>query len=157
MGPRGAERLTRRPSEDEAEVTKLRSAGGIVVKGRGDDLRVAVMQSRYGTWVFPKGGFEPGETAEQAARREIREEIGLSDLTCKGSLGSTEHTFEREGRRFAKTVDWLLFEAPPDAEARADPRENSLDCGWFPPKHALSLLAHTDQRRLLRRALSELS
>jgi len=144
--------LTRRPSEDE--VTRLRSAGGIVVKSRGDDLRVAVMQSRYGTWVFPKGGFEPGEAAEQAARREIHEEIGLSDLTCKGSLGLTEHTFEREGRRFAKTVEWFLFDAPPQAEVSADPRENSLDCGWLLPKHALSLLAHPDQRRLLRRALS---
>ncbi|MCJ7750333.1 MAG: NUDIX domain-containing protein [Armatimonadetes bacterium] len=149
--------MTRRPAEDESQVTRLRSAGGIVVKGRGDDLRVAVMQSRYGTWVFPKGGFEPGETAEHAARREIREEIGLSDLTCNGSLGATEHTFENEYRRFAKEVEWFLFEAPPQAEVRADPRENSLDCGWFPPKHALSLLAHPDQRRLLRRALSRLS
>ena len=148
--------MTRLPSEDESQVTRLRSAGGIVVRGRGDDLRVAVMQSGYGTWVFPKGGFEQSETAEQAARREIREEIGLSDLTCKGSLGATEHTFEREGRRFAKTVDWFLFEAPPQAEVRADPRENSLDCGWLPPEHALSLLAHPDQRRLLRRALSRL-
>ena len=149
--------MTRRPSEDEVEVTKLRSAGGIVVRGRGDELRVAVMQSRYGTWVFPKGGFEPGETAEQTARREIREEIGLSDLQCKKALDSTEHTFEREGRRFVKKVDWFLFEAPPFAEVYADPRENSLDCGWFPPQQALGLLAHTDQRRLLRRALSELS
>lgn len=157
MGPRGAERLTRRPLEDEAEVTALRSAGGIVVRGCGDGPRVAVMQSGYGTWVFPKGGFEPGETAEQAARREIREEIGLSDLTCKASLGSTEHSFEAEDGRFSKTVDWFLFEAPPQAEVRADPRENSLDCGWFLPKFALSLLAHPDQRRLLRRALSRLT
>lgn len=149
--------MTHRLSENEAEVTRLRSAGGIVVKGRGDDLRVAVMQSGYGTWVFPKGGFEPGETAEQAARREIREEIGLPDLTCKGSLGATEHTFEREGRPFAKAVDWFLFEAPPQAELRADAQENSLDCGWLPPQHALSLLAHPDQRRLLRRAVSMLT
>ncbi|HUU54099.1 MAG TPA: NUDIX domain-containing protein [Armatimonadota bacterium] len=146
--------MTGRHSGGESQVAMLRSAGGVVVKGRGDELRVAVMQSRYGTWVFPKGGFEPGESAEQTARREIREEIGLSHLICKGSLGWTEHTFERDRRRFRKRIDWFLFEAPGDAEASANPRENALDCGWFAPQQALPLLSHADQRRILRRALS---
>jgi diadenosine hexaphosphate hydrolase (ATP-forming) len=125
-----------------------------VVRGCGGALRIALMRSRYGTWVFPKGGIEPGEDLRQAARREVSEEIGVTGLREIAALEPTEHCFEREGRRYAKRVDWFLFQADPGAEARASAEQGSLDCGWFSPEQALSMLAHADQRRLLRKALS---
>jgi diadenosine hexaphosphate hydrolase (ATP-forming) len=115
------------------------------------------MRSRYGTWVFPKGGIEPGEDPAEAARREVGEEIGLAALDEIGALGSTEHSFEREGRRYAKRVDWFLLRAENCVDLRPCPAEGSLDCGWFGPRQALSMLSHSDQRRLLRRALSLLT
>jgi 8-oxo-dGTP pyrophosphatase MutT (NUDIX family) len=135
---------------------RLHSAGGVIVQRAGGALRVAVMRSRYGTWVFPKGGVESGESVDEAASREIAEEIGLGDLNLEGPLGSTEHSFERNGRRYRKRVDWLLFEAPPGSEVRANPEENALDCGWFSPEQALDLLSHSDQKRMLRRALARI-
>ena len=135
----------------------LHSAGGIVVQGRGEELRVAVMRSRYGTWVFPKGGVEKAEGPEGAARRELSEEIGLTEVEPRGFIGTTQHEFEREGRCYRKRVDWFLFEAKAGVECRANPEENALDCGWFGPQQALSLLSHPDQRRVLRRALRRLS
>jgi diadenosine hexaphosphate hydrolase (ATP-forming) len=112
------------------------------------------MYSRYGTWVFPKGGLEEGETPEAAARREVAEEIGLANLKGQGRLGTTEHKFGQGDRRYRKRVDWFLFEAAADAEPRSHLEENALDVGWFDPNRALSLLSHADQRRILRRALS---
>jgi len=137
-------------------LTRLRSAGGVVARGRGDDLRVAVMRSHYDTWVLPKGGIEVGEDPEQAARREIAEEIGLTGLQSLGPLGWTEHEFDLPEGRCRKRVDWFLFTAPPGAVPTADPAHNVLDCGWFTPRQALSLLSHPNHRRLLRRALSRL-
>lgn len=139
------------------EATGLRSSGAVVVRGHGETLQVALMRSRYGTWVFPKGGVEAGEDAGEAARREVGEEIGLVDLNEIGALGSTEHCFEREGRRYAKHVDWFLLRAGDCADLRPCAAEGSLDCGWFGPRQALSMLSHSDQRRLLRRALSLLA
>ncbi len=146
-------RAAPRCSGNHPEPARLHSSGGVIVSGRDEDLRVALMRSRYGTWVLPKGGLEPGEDPGQAARREVREEIGLEGLVEIASLGATEHCFERERRHYAKQVDWFLFEAEAGAKLRPCPAEGALDCGWFGPRQALSMLSHADQRQMLRRAL----
>ena len=131
------------------------SAGGVVLRGDGRGLRVAVMLSQFRTWVLPKGGIEPGEIAEQTAVRELREEVGVTGLELKAELGWTEHEFDMYGRRHHKRVCWFLFLAPDDAEVRADPAHGAFDAGWFTQTQALRLLTHADQRRMLRRALRQ--
>jgi len=128
------------------------SAGGVVVRGEGQHRRVAVMRSAYGDWVLPKGGVEQGESAEQAARREVSEEVGLRELNFLAPLGATEHGFERAGTCYRKHVDWYLFLAPHPCELQASPEEGALEAAWFPKREALRLLAHADQRRIVRRA-----
>lgn len=114
------------------------------------------MRSRYGTWVLPKGGVEEREALEEAARREIGEEIGLTRLASRGPLGWTEHEFEREETRYRKRVDWFLFEAQSDAQPRPDVQQGALDCGWFRAEKVLCLLSHDDQRAMVRRALAKM-
>jgi diadenosine hexaphosphate hydrolase (ATP-forming) len=134
-----------------AEVIRLRAAGGVVVRRRGEELRVAVVQSQYGTWVFPKGLIEEGEEPEEAARREVGEETGLRRLELLVPLGWTEHEFEKEGKRFQTRTHWFLYQASPRALVRLDPQEELLDCGWFTSKQAMGLLTHADHRGLLRK------
>jgi phosphohistidine phosphatase SixA/8-oxo-dGTP pyrophosphatase MutT (NUDIX family) len=56
----------------------VRAAGGIVVRGEGDERRVAVVhRPRYDDWSFPKGKLIDGELEEAAALREVEEETGL--------------------------------------------------------------------------------
>src|SRR5688572_26737592 len=67
------------------------AAGGIVL--RQEDQRVYLALAREADFphlVLPKGEVEPDETLEAAARREIREEVGLSDLQLIGMLGVLE-------------------------------------------------------------------
>ena len=49
------------------------SAGGIVMRGE----EVLMIRDRYGRWTFPKGHIEAGETAREAAVREVLEETGV--------------------------------------------------------------------------------
>lgn len=53
------------------------SAGGVVFSRNNGDLKVMLIEDRYGRWSLPKGKQEQGETIEQTALREIREETGI--------------------------------------------------------------------------------
>ncbi|MBU2220800.1 NUDIX domain-containing protein, partial [Patescibacteria group bacterium] len=67
---------------------RTRCAGGIVL---GDSGTIALVRNQKSTlWFFPKGKIDPGETDEEAARREIEEETGLTNLEYIDDLGSYE-------------------------------------------------------------------
>ena len=86
------------------------AAGGVPWRRRDDgSLEVLVIhRPRYGDWTFPKGKLDPGETWEEAAIREVREETGLA-VTLGVELPSTEYR-DRNGcpkrvRYWALTVE----------------------------------------------------
>ena len=56
------------------------SAGGVVYRSVNGELQVMMIQDRYGKITLPKGKMEPGETVEQTALREIREETGITGV-----------------------------------------------------------------------------
>ncbi len=81
------------------EPIRRKSAGGIVI---GDGAMIALVRRHAGRlWFFPKGGVEHGEADETAARREIAEEAGLTELELLDDLGS----YVRPGIRPDKTYD----------------------------------------------------
>ena len=62
-----------------AEGVSRFSAGVVVLRRQGETCRFLLLRSfRY--WDFPKGQVEPGEEPIDAARREVREETGITDL-----------------------------------------------------------------------------
>ncbi|WP_410767972.1 NUDIX hydrolase [Fontibacillus sp. BL9] len=54
------------------------SAGGVVYRKDGGQLQIQLITDRYGRLSFAKGKSEPGETVEETALREIREETGIT-------------------------------------------------------------------------------
>jgi len=85
----------------------------LLVDGRGRVLLFRfVVAGRPPFWVTPGGALDPGETYPQAARRELREEVGL-DLDCGPEVAR-------------RVVDFLTVE---DVEVTADERYFRVDVG----------------------------
>lgn len=60
-------------------------------------------EPKKGTWDLPGGFADPGETAEEALRREVREELGLKVVSTQ-YLCSYPNTYEYKGMHYA-TMD----------------------------------------------------
>ena len=87
------------------------SAGGVVVRCTPDaQLEVVICRrAATGLCALPKGTPESGETREETALREVREETGLS-VAIIGDLGSVRYTFMAEGVLHDKRVYHYLME-----------------------------------------------
>lgn len=118
------------------ETRSVRTAGGIVL---GDSGTVAMVLSENSKcWLFPKGHIEDGETDEDAARREIMEETGLTDLEYLDDLGGFTRTYERDGYREEKEVRMFLFAAP--MRATLAPSMEIMDARWVSLKDVPDVL-----------------
>lgn len=126
------------------------SAGGLVVDLDGDVPRGALIGrvDRRGRllWSLPKGHVEPGETAEQAAIREIQEETGISGEIL-GSLGTIDFWFIADGRRIHKTVHHFLLRAVGGELSDADIEVSEV--AWVPLPDITEQLAYPDERGLV--------
>ena len=67
--------------------------------------RAAGLRSHAGQWALPGGGRDPGESAEDAARRELHEETGVQ-VGPGDVLGVLDDYITRSGYRITPVVVW---------------------------------------------------
>lgn len=126
------------------------SAGGLVVDRSGTVAQAALIArlDRRGRllWSLPKGHLESGESAEDAAVREVQEETGIRGRVL-GPLGTIDFWFVAEDRRVHKTVHHYLLEA--DGGELSDADIEVTEVAWVPLPEVRDRLAYADERRLL--------
>jgi 8-oxo-dGTP pyrophosphatase MutT (NUDIX family) len=129
------------------------AAGGVVV--RVDDGRALVALVREGAglaYVLPKGRLEAGETAEEAAAREIEEEAGLTELTLVAPLGTRErYDF---GKTHWKVTHYFLF-VTRQVDGRPTDRHHAYVLEWF-PADALPPMVWPEQAALIDTHLADI-
>lgn len=114
------------------EMDIKRAAGGIVLRTGSHGLEVLLIDDAYGHVSFPKGHVEPGETWEDAAVREVREETGI-EAKILAPLGRVEYPIERDGRTIRKQVRLFLLE---EVNGRNEPKHQAEEisgayfCSW---------------------------
>lgn len=128
---------------------KTRSAGGVVVNAEGE---VLVVSQRGTSWSLPKGHIDAGESALEAARREIYEESGIRDLELIGELG----TYERrkiginggEDGSELKAITMFLFRTRDRVLSPVDP--DNPEARWVERSKVAALLTHERDKEFFR-------
>ena len=105
------------------------------------------------TWVFPKGTPDVGESVEETALREVREETGL-EVEIVRPIGQIEYWFAVPGERVHKVVQFFLMRALGGDVSRHDHEYDEVR--WVPVSEARRLLSYDTYRDMLDRALEAL-
>ena len=115
----------------------VRAAGGAVWRWAQDGgvEVVLIHRPRYDDWSLPKGKVDPGETDEQAALREVREEASL-DARMGAELPTTTYV-DRSGKQ-KRVRYWAMTVAGGDPAA-----DNEVDEAiWVPLREARARLSY---------------
>ena len=105
------------------------SCGGVVIY-RGKILTLyKSYRNRYEGWVLPKGTVEKGETYEETALREVREEAGVRASIVK-YIGKSQYNFSVPEDYVTKEVHWYLMTAD-NYHSKPQREEYFIDSGYY--------------------------
>lgn len=134
------------------------SSGGVVYRtadGR-TEVVLASRRTRSGdlVWGLPKGHLDSGESPEEAAIREVREEAGLI-AEIRDPLGTISYTYSWEGQGISKIVHFFLMRAI--GGDTSDHDHEMEEVRWFQLEEALDSAAYDSERDVIKRAAEALA
>ena len=135
----------------DPDSAQVKASGGVVWRRAGDHVEVVVVhRPRYDDWSLPKGKLDPGESWEDAALREVWEEVGLR---CRlGAELPPVAYADAKGRQ--KAVRYWLME--PEAYLVFEPNDEVDEMRWLDGERAAELLSYPRDAELVALALSRL-
>jgi 8-oxo-dGTP diphosphatase len=130
----------------DPEAAEVKASGGVVWRrsGDGDAEVVVVHRPRYDDWSLPKGKLDHDERWEDAALREVQEEVGLR-CTLGDELPPVAY---RDNKGREKVVRYWLME-PLDGGA-FEPNDEVDEMRWLDLQAATALLSYPHDAELVR-------
>ena len=119
----------------------VQQAGAIAIRTRHGVVEALVVRSRKdpSAWIFPKGHIDPGESAAEAAVRELQEEAGV-DGEIVQPIGMLAF---QSGYEFVEVIYYLT------RFIRTVPQSEDRDVDWLPIAEARQRLSFETARQLL--------
>ena len=144
----------RKPSIQE--IVREPTAGGIVFRRNAKgEVEFLLIQDHKDRWTIPKGHIEEGETAQQAAKREIGEEAGLNDTEMLGWLGKIHFRYRRIDKLVLISQQVYLMGVKTDGnEIQKEEWMNGIK--WFAFHDALDAIEYEDIGKLMLLAMKRI-
>jgi 8-oxo-dGTP diphosphatase len=139
-----------------ATLKQQTSAGGVVYRRGGHGIEVALISVKNGeAWCLPKGIVDKGETTEETAIREVKEETGLTGRIVD-YLGEIKYWYyvKDQNIKCRKTVLFYLMEY-----VTGDTRDHDFEvdeAAWFSPESALEKVSYRGDRNIIEKALARI-
>ena len=138
---------------------ELVSAGGVAYRRNRDSIDIVLIQtSSESRWQLPKGIVDPGESNEEAAVREVREEAGI-DCQIVLELEPIDYWYvERHGKtpeRIHKTVHFYLMQYVEGDVADHD--DEVSEARWVEINDASKMLAFATERSVVEMAIGSIT
>lgn len=125
-----------------------RSCGALVFKKVDGIVRFLLIKNKRSShWSFPKGHVEVGESDEQTAIREVKEETGVDIDIIHGFKGKSIYSI---GNKIEKTV--YIFVAKAHSTVTTIQQEEIEDYKWVDYRTAMKSLRFDNDRSILWRA-----
>ena len=115
------------------------AAGGVVQNEEGNLLFIY----RKRRWDLPKGKVEKGETLQEGAKREVKEETGVKKIKVGDLVGVTYHIFKRNNRYQLKESHWFYMTTKYEGELVPQTKEDITKAVWKGKKKTLKALEKT--------------
>ena len=106
--------------------TIIQAAGGLIENEKKEILMIF----RRGKWDLPKGKLDKGETLEECAVREVKEETGLKNVQLKKFMLTTFHTYNEFGRHILKESHWYSMKAASSQPLKPQTEEDIQQIEW---------------------------
>lgn len=138
------------------EIVREPTAGGIVFRrNKKGEVEFLLIQDHKDRWTIPKGHIEEGETAQQAAQREIGEEAGLNDTEMLGWLGKIHFRYRRIDKLVLISQQVYLMRVKTDGnEIQKEDWMNGIK--WFSFYDALDAIEYEDIGKLMLLAMKRI-
>jgi 8-oxo-dGTP pyrophosphatase MutT (NUDIX family) len=131
------------------------SAGGIVHRVSDGQQQIVLVHRRHPRlWALPKGTPNAGETMEETASRETREETGLA-VEIEAPIRAIEYFFVRGRTRYHKTVHFYLMR--PVGGALEEHDHEFDEVAWFQIEEAMEVMTHATERAVVEQVAAMLA
>ena len=138
---------------EEFAMIEATSCGGVVIFRGKILLLFKSYRSKYEGWVLPKGTVEKGESYEETAVREVKEETG-ADARIIQYIGKSRYTFSVPEDTVEKDVHWYLMTSD-SYYSRPQREEYFVDSGYYKYHEAYHLLKFSNEKMILEKAYNE--
>lgn len=130
------------------------SAGGVAFQPTDEGFEVALIKTTTeGRWQLPKGHIDPGETDEQAAIREVREEAGI-ECEIVSAIDKVDYWYvDRWGKEPVRTHKYVHFYLMKFVRGSTEDHDDEVtEARWFEMNEAIDKLSFPAEKSIVKKA-----